>query len=94
MPPRDREQSSLTLIVPAGSNLDLILRGTNGAVNKLADAIGGGLRAIALALSTPQDNSAQVQEEINKIVQQMNSSSKDVEDAIQTTDLKENNHGN
>lgn len=46
--------------IKQGSNLDLILRGTNGAVNKLADAIGKGLAAVALALSTPEDNSAEV----------------------------------
>ena len=43
--------------VERGSNLDLILRGTNGAVNKLADAI----RAIAIAIaasSTPADDPA------------------------------------
>lgn len=59
-PPEIPDRVSVTHVVPAGSNLDLILRGTNGAVNKLADAIGGGLRAIALALSTPHDNSTEV----------------------------------
>jgi formiminotetrahydrofolate cyclodeaminase len=68
--------------VERGSNLDLILRGTNGAVNKLADAIGRGLTAIALALSTPQDNSAQVQAEIDKLVAQLNAGTAEVQDAI------------
>jgi hypothetical protein len=43
--------------VDRGSNLDLILRGTNGAVNKLADSI----RAIAVAIaasSAPADDAA------------------------------------
>lgn len=53
--------------VARGSNLDLILRGFNGAINKLADAVGGGLQAIALALSTPQDNSEEVKVEIERI---------------------------
>lgn len=49
--------------VERGSNLDLLLRGFNGIGNRFVDA----LNAIALALSTPQDNSQQVQEVINKI---------------------------
>lgn len=53
--------------IARGSNLDLILRGFNGAVNKFADAVGGGLQAIALALSTPQDNSEEVKVEIERI---------------------------
>lgn len=53
--------------VEKGSNLDLLLRGTIGAVNKLADSIGGGLRAVALALSTPQDNSTEVQKKLDEL---------------------------
>lgn len=68
--------------VTFGSNLDLILRGAIGAVNRFSDSLGGGLRAIALALSTPQDNSAQVQEEINKLVQQLNVGTTAVKGAI------------
>lgn len=68
--------------IERGSNLDLILRGTNGAVNKLADAIGKGLAAVALALSTPQDNSAQVQAQVDEITKQLSASSDKVEDAI------------
>lgn len=68
--------------VERGSNLDLILRGTNGAVNKLADAIGGGLKAMALALSTPQDNSAQVQAAIDKLTAELNAGTAQVQDAI------------
>jgi hypothetical protein len=53
--------------VDKGSNLDLLVRGFHGIGNRLVDAIGGGLQAIALALSTPQDNSQQVQEVIDRI---------------------------
>jgi hypothetical protein len=49
------------------SNLDLILRGFNGALNKLSDSIGGGLRALALAISTPQDNSEEVKAQLAKL---------------------------
>ena len=55
--------------VAAGSNLDLILRAANGVANRLVDAISGGLRAIALALSTPQDNSAEVKALTDKLKQ-------------------------
>lgn len=68
--------------IERGGNLDLILRGTNGAVNKLADAIGRGLAAVALALSTPQDNSAQVQAQVDEITKQLNASTDKVEEAI------------
>lgn len=68
--------------VERGSNLDLILRGSNGAVNKLADAIGGGLKAIAIALSTPQDNSSQVQAEIDSLTAKLNAGTTEVRDAI------------
>jgi len=53
--------------VERGSNLDLLLRGTNGAINRFADILGAGLQAIALALSTPRDNSAEVQKQIDKL---------------------------
>lgn len=37
------------------------------ALNELAEAIGDGLHAIALALSTKEDNSAQILELANKV---------------------------
>ena len=37
-----------------------------GAYNRRTDVLGAGLQAIALALSTPQDNSAEVQAHINQ----------------------------
>lgn len=57
----------ITHEVSAKGNLDLILRGTNGAVNKLADVIGEGLHAIALALATKEDNSAEIRELAAKV---------------------------
>lgn len=57
----------ITHDVARQGNLDLILRGTNGAINKLADAIGGGLHAIALALSTKEDNSAEIRALAEKV---------------------------
>jgi len=68
--------------VEKGSNLDLILRGTNSAINKLASAIFNGLDLVALALSTPQDNSAQVQAELDKQVALLNAGTANLGDAI------------
>lgn len=68
--------------VAKDSNLDLILRGTNGAVNKLADAILNGAKVLALALSTPTDNSAAVQAEIDKLVAQLDVGTADIKNAI------------
>lgn len=53
--------------VSKGSNLDLVLRGFIGAVNRFSDAIENGLVAIAVALSTPQDNSEEVLEQVEKL---------------------------
>lgn len=55
--------------VEKAGNLYFLLNGFNGALNKLASEIGGGLRAIALALSTPEDNSAEVKELTAKLKQ-------------------------
>lgn len=49
------------------SNLDLLIRGFHGIGNRLVDEIGDGLHAIALALSTKEDNSAQILELANKV---------------------------
>lgn len=53
--------------VPKGSNLDLVLRGFIGAVNRFSDAIENGLVAIAIAVSIPHDNSAEVLEQVEKL---------------------------
>lgn len=56
--------------VEKGGNLDLLVRGFHGIANRGVDAlagIGAGLQAVALALSTPQDNSAEVQKVIDRI---------------------------
>jgi hypothetical protein len=53
--------------VERGSNLDLLIRGFHGIGNRFVDAVGGGLQAIALALSTPNDNSAEVREQVKRL---------------------------
>lgn len=68
--------------VKPGTNLDLILRGAIGAINRFSDALGGGLRAIALALSTPQDNSAEVQKELDKVELKLKTATDQLQSAI------------
>lgn len=68
--------------VERGSNLDFLLRASIGAFNRFTDTVGKGMTAIALALSTPNDNSAEVQKQIDEFVKQLKSSSDNVEDAI------------
>lgn len=48
--------------VVRGSNLDLILRGFNCAFNRFTDTLGHGFEILALALSTKEDNSAEIRE--------------------------------
>lgn len=68
--------------VEKGSNLYFLLNGFNGALNRLASEVGGGLRAIALALSTPQDNSTQVQAEIDKLTARLHASTTTVDESV------------
>ena len=56
---QDGPSSRLVLEMPLNGNLDQVVR-------LFIKTLGGGLQAIALALSTPHDNSAQVQAEIDK----------------------------
>lgn len=53
--------------VPDRMTVTLIVPGLVGALNRLADEIGDGLQAIALAQSTPQDNSEEVKEQIARL---------------------------
>lgn len=49
------------------SKLYFLLNSFNGALNKFAEEIGDGLHAIALALSTKEDNSTQILELANEV---------------------------
>lgn len=78
-----RDETRRTVhVVERNSNLDLILRGFNGAINKFADAVGGGLQAIALALSTPHDNSAEVQKKIDELTASLKPEADALEDVV------------
>ena len=46
--------------IEKGGNLYFLLNAFIGAVNRFADQVGGGLQAVALALSTSEDNSAEI----------------------------------
>lgn len=74
---------NITHDVVRGSNLDLILRGANGVGNKFADAVGKGLMAIALALSTTDDNSAA----IAKLTDELKASNNALDEAIRRNTL-------
>lgn len=79
----------LVIELPLGSNLNLDKRVVEfiGAVKLLAN----GLQAIALALSTPQDNSAEVQKIVDQITASLNASATAEEDALkQANQPKEN----
>lgn len=53
----------ITHEIDRGSNLDLLLRGFNGIGNRLVDA----LLAIAQAISTTEDNSAEIKQITDKV---------------------------
>jgi len=72
----------ITIRVRKESHLAFLLNAFIGAYNRRTDALAGGLKAIALALSTPQDNSAQVQAEINNLAAQLNAGTSNLGDAI------------
>ena len=50
-------------------NLYYLLNASIGAVNRLADSLGHGLVAIALAISTKEDNSAEIRTLADKLKQ-------------------------
>ena len=67
------------------SNLDLLIRGFHGIGNRLVDAlfsVGAGLQAIALAVSTPEDNSTEVQKKIDQYSERIAGQKEDLQEAI------------
>jgi stress-induced morphogen len=77
-----REQGKTFHEVEKAGNLYYLINAFIGAYNRRTDALSSGLHAIALALSTPQDNSAEVQKQIDSLVAQLNASTAEVKDAI------------
>lgn len=78
----------LTHEVDRRGNLFFLLNGFNGALNKLASEIGGGLQALALAVATPQDNSKEVQAHIDQLTARIKQQADATEAAV--TNAKEN----
>lgn len=76
------ERTTVTHEISKSGNLFFLLNGLNGGLNRLASAIGGGLQAVALALSTPQDNSGAVQAQIDKSTKEMKSSTDALDSAV------------
>lgn len=76
-----RRADTVTHDIQRGSNLDLLMRGFHGIANRFIDAIGGGLQAIALALSTPHDNSTEVQKQIDALTASLKPEADALEDA-------------
>jgi uncharacterized coiled-coil protein SlyX len=68
--------------VSKDGTLFFLLNGFNGALNKLAEQIGGGLQAIAVALATPQDNSTEVQKHLNELNLKLKASNETLQAAI------------
>lgn len=76
--PRDER---LIIELPLGSNLDKALR-------LFIFTFGSGLQAIALALSTPHDNSAEVQKQIDKYTAELKSSTDALDSAVKANQPK------
>lgn len=74
---RQENSDRLTLEVPFSGNLDKVLR-------LLVATVGNGLNAIALALSTPQDNSAEVQKKIDALRAELRIEAAALEDSAKT----------
>jgi hypothetical protein len=53
--------------VEKNGNLYFLANAFIGALNRLADQIGGGLQAVALALATEEDNSAEIKALTDKL---------------------------
>jgi hypothetical protein len=86
--PRDQSQTVIHE-VRKGGTLEGLIRGLSAAVNALAVHIGDGLHAIALALSTPHDNSAEVQKQIDKYTQEIKSSTDALDSAVKANQPKQ-----
>jgi hypothetical protein len=71
-----------------GSNLYFLINAFIGAYNRRTDAISSGLRAIALALSTPQENSEAVQKQIDQFTAQLKTGTDELNAAVKANQPK------
>lgn len=72
--------------VEKSGNLYFLLNAAIGAINRLADQVGGGLQAVALALSTPDDNSGDVQKRLDELSQSLDQSTEELKAAVEAAD--------
>lgn len=72
----------LIIELPLNGNLDKVLR-------LFITTLGSGLQAIALALSAPHDNSAEVQAQIDKATEQLKSSTNALDAAVKANQPKQ-----
>lgn len=77
----DGPSSRLILEMPLNGNLDQVVR-------LFIKTLGGGLQAIALALSTPQDNSTEVQKQIDKFTAQLKTGTDELDAAVKANQPK------
>lgn len=68
--------------IDARGSLYFLFNALIGAYNRRTDVVGAGLQAIALALSTPQDNSSQVQAHIDAVTRQLKQQADAVQAAV------------
>jgi hypothetical protein len=84
---QDGPSTRLVLEVPLNGNLDKVLRSFVVAIS----TIGTGLQAIALALSTPQDNSTEVQRKLDEATAQLRVSTNALDATVRANQPKEEN---
>ena len=70
-----RDTDRLIIELPRNSNLDVVLR-------MFIATLGSGVQAIALALSTPHDNSEEVQKQIDKYADEIRSIRTDLAQSV------------
>lgn len=82
---RDKEESRFQRTAAKLRGHDLIAHHLNGirlAIKDHSENTGKWLAAVALAASTPEDNSAEVQKQIDQFTAQINTSTAETKDAI------------
>jgi hypothetical protein len=71
--------------IERGSNLDLLMRGFHGIGNRFVDA----LFAIALAVATKEDNSAEIRQRIQEATRKLNAAGDPLRQAVEKNQPKQ-----
>jgi len=80
----DPDTSVAAEISQLRTEVGMKLTAINESIATMSDNIGKWLAAIALAASTPNDNSAQVQEQIDKFTAELKSTTNAIDAAVQS----------